>query len=138
MEQLTLFENQKKSTDWKWWFKDYPTEKNGLTVFSFFSGGGGSTMGYKLAGCDVLGNCEIDKKMNKVYVKNHNPKYNFEMDIRDFNNLPDTDIPKELFDLDILDGSPPCTTFSMVGLREQTWGKEKKFREGQKNKSLMS
>ena len=36
--------------------------------------------------------------MNKVYVKNHNPKYNFEMDIRDFNNMPDTDIPKELFE----------------------------------------
>ena len=136
MEQLSLFKNQQKSTDWKWRFKDYPAEKNGLTVFSFFSGGGGSTMGYKLAGCDVLGNCEIDKKMNKVYVKNHNPKYNFEMDIGDFNNLPDTDIPKELFDLDILDGSPPCTTFSMAGLREQTWGKEKKFREGQKKQVL--
>ena len=67
MEQLSLFENQKKSTDWKWWFKDYPTEKNGLTVFSFFSGGGGSTMGYKLAGCDVLGNCEIDKNMTSLY-----------------------------------------------------------------------
>lgn len=136
MEQLTLFENQKKSTDWKWWFKDYPAEKNGLTVFSFFSGGGGSTMGYKLAGCDVLGNCEIDKRMNEVYVKNHNPKYNYEMDIRDFNNLPDNDIPKELFNLDILDGSPPCTTFSLTGLREQTWGKEKKFREGQKKQVL--
>ena len=32
MEQLTLFEKQKNNTDWKWWFKDYPTEKNGLTV----------------------------------------------------------------------------------------------------------
>lgn len=41
MEQLTLFENQQKSTDWKWWFKDYPAKKNGLKVFSFFSGGGG-------------------------------------------------------------------------------------------------
>lgn len=38
-------------------------------------------MGYKLAGCEVLGCCEIDKKMNEVYVKNHKPKYNFLMDI---------------------------------------------------------
>jgi len=29
--------------------------KNGLTVFSLFHCGGGSTMGYKLAGCTVLG-----------------------------------------------------------------------------------
>ena len=49
-----------KSTDWKWSFNDYP-EKNGLKVFSCFACGGGSTMGYKLAGCEVLGDCEIDK-----------------------------------------------------------------------------
>ena len=125
-----------KSTDWKWRFADYPKEKNGLKVFSCFACGGGSTMGYKLAGCDVLGCCEIDPKMNAVYVKNHNPKYNFLMDIRDFNNLPDTELPEELFNLDILDGSPPCTTFSMAGLREKSWGKKKKFREGQKEQTL--
>ena len=127
----------KKSTDWKWTMaEDYPTEKNGLKVFSCFACGGGSTMGYKLAGCEVLGCCEIDPKMNEVYVKNHHPKYNFLMDIRDFNNLPNEKIPAELFDLDILDGSPPCTTFSMAGQREESWGKKKKFREGQKEQTL--
>ena len=127
----------KKSTDWKWTMaEDYPTEKNGLKVFSCFACGGGSTMGYKLAGCEVLGCCEIDPKMNEVYVKNHHPKYNFLMDIRDFNNLPNEEIPAELFDLDILDGSPPCTTFSMAGQREESWGKKKKFREGQKEQTL--
>ena len=75
-----------KSTDWKWTMaNDYPKEKNGLKVFSCFACGGGSTMGYKLAGCDVIGCCEIDPKMNEVYVKNHKPKYNFLMDIRKFN-----------------------------------------------------
>ena len=41
MEQLVLdgFGPQ-KSTDWKWSFKDYPEEKNGLSVFSCFSCGG--------------------------------------------------------------------------------------------------
>lgn len=127
----------KKSTDWKWTMaEDYPKEKNGLKVFSCFACGGGSTMGYKLAGCEVLGCCEIDPKMNEVYVKNHHPKYNFLMDIRDFNNLPNEEIPAELFDLDILDGSPPCTTFSMAGKREESWGKKKKFREGQKEQTL--
>lgn len=126
----------KKSKDWMWTFADYPKEKNGLTVFSCFACGGGSTMGYKLAGCEVLGCCEIDPKMNEVYIKNHNPKYNFLMDIRSFNELPNEEIPEELFNLDILDGSPPCTTFSMAGDREESWGKKKKFREGQAEQTL--
>ena len=126
----------KKSTDWKWTFADYPKDKNGRKVFSCFACGGGSTMGYKLAGCEVLGCCEIDPKMNEVYVKNHNPKYNFLMDIREFNKLPNDQIPDELFHLDILDGSPPCTTFSMSGDREDSWGKKKKFREGQAEQTL--
>lgn len=128
--------NKQKSTDWKWTFADYPKEKNGLKVFSCFSCGGGSTMGYKLAGCEVLGNVEIDPKMNELYKLNHNPKYNYCMDIRDFNNIPDDELPEELFNLDILDGSPPCTTFSMAGLREKSWGKKKKFREGQAEQTL--
>lgn len=143
-EQMTLFdfieggENYKpiKSDDWKWSFSDYPKEKNGIKVFSCFACCGGSTMGYKLAGCEVLGCCEIDEKMNEIYVANHHPKYNFLMDIRDFNKLPNDEIPKELFDIDVLDGSPPCTTFSIAGDREESWGKKKKFREGQKEQTL--
>ena len=56
------------------------------------------------------------------------------MDIREFNKLDD--LPKELYNLDILDGSPPCTTFSMAGDREDSWGKKKKFREGQAEQTL--
>lgn len=74
--------------------------------------------------------------MNDIYVKNHHPKYNYLMDIRDFNKIPDDEIPDELKNLDILDGSPPCTTFSMAGLREESWGKKKKFREGQAEQTL--
>ncbi|WP_448901236.1 DNA cytosine methyltransferase [Eubacterium sp.] len=133
MEQLS-FLTKEKSTDWRWSMKkDYPP-KNGLKVFSCFACGGGSTMGYKLAGCEVLGCCEIDKKMNQIYVANHKPKYNFLMDIREFNKLEN--IPDELYNLDILDGSPPCTTFSMAGEREDSWGKKKKFREGQAEQTL--
>lgn len=146
MQELSIFdflsseESEKflpmKSTDWKWTFADYPKKKNGLSVFSCFACGGGSTMGYKLAGCEVLGCCEIDPKMNKVYVQNHNPKHNFLMDIREFNKIPNEQLPTELFNLDILDGSPPCTTFSMAGDREESWGKKKKFREGQAEQTL--
>ena len=111
----------KESKDWHWNLKDYPKDKNGLKVFSCFACGGGSTMGYKLAGYDVIGCLEIDKRMNEIYKLNHNPKYNFVMDIRDFNKIPNSEIPAELFNLDILDGSPPCTTFSMAGKREKTY-----------------
>lgn len=130
------FDPPKKSTDWKWTFADYPKHTNGLKVFSCFACGGGSTMGYKLAGCEVLGCVEIDPKMNEIYVKNHHPKYNFCMDIREFNKIPNEELPQELFDLDILDGSPPCTTFSLAGDREESWGVAKKFREGQKEQTL--
>ena len=46
------------------------------------------------------------------------------------------DLPEELYNLDILDGSPPCSSFSMVGSRSDDWGKEKKFREGQVSQVL--
>ena len=119
--------------DWKWYLKDLHPDKD-INVFSTFSCGGGSTMGYKRAGFHVLGNVEIDKKMNEIYVKNHQPKYNFNMDLRDFNKLDN--LPEELYHLDILDGSPPCSTFSTAGSREKAWGKEKVFREGQKKQTL--
>ena len=51
------------------------------------------------------------------------------MDIRDFKKKED--LPEELYHLDILDGSPPCTTFSYLGDRDDALGKKKKFAEGQ-------
>lgn len=116
--------------EYEWNLKDLKqVSKNNYNVFSCFSCGGGSTMGYKLAGYNVIGNCEIDKKINEVYVKNHDPKYNYCMPIQEMIALKD--YPKELYNLDILDGSPPCSTFSLAGEREKNWGKSKKFREGQ-------
>ena len=110
--------------------------KNGLKVFSCFHCGGGSTMGYKLAGYEVLGGVEIDPKMMKIYRANHNPKHSYLMGVQKFRNIPDGELPPELFDLDILDGSPPCSSFSMAGSREKSWGEKKKFREGQADQVL--
>lgn len=91
-------------------------------------------MGYKLAGFDVIGCNEIDPRMNKVYVENHHPRFNFLEPIQTFKLRKD--LPKELYQLDILDGSPPCSSFSMAGNRDDDWGKEKKFREGQASQVL--
>ena len=62
------------------------------------------------------------------------PQYSYLEDIRDL--VKRNNLPEELYNLDILDGSPPCSTFSMSGLREDAWGKEKKFKEGQKTQVL--
>ena len=116
----------------KWSLKEIKKDKD-VKVFTIFSCGGGSSMGYKRAGFDVVGNCEIDKNINEMYVKNHHPRYNYNMDVRDFLKQ---DLPTELYDIDILDGSPPCSTFSMAGDREKAWGKKKAFREGQAKQRL--
>ena len=107
---------------------------NQLNVFSCFACGGGSTMGYKMTGFNVIGCNEIDPEMMDTYKKNHNPKYSFLESIEIF-KLRD-DLPKELYNLDILDGSPPCSSFSISGSREKDWGVKKKFREGQSEQVL--
>lgn len=113
---------------YRWTLKDAKFTKDKGKVFSCFACGGGSTMGYKLAGFDVIGCNEIDPRMNKVYVANHHPRLNYLCDIRE---MVTKELPDELYHLDVLDGSPPCSSFSVLGNRDEDWGKEKKFREGQ-------
>lgn len=91
-------------------------------------------MGYKLAGYNHLGGVEIDPNIAEIYRRNHHPQYLYVEDLRQFNER--TDLPDELYQLDLLDGSPPCSTFSMAGSREKAWGKEKRFAEGQKLQTL--
>lgn len=119
---------------YKWHLKNADFTKDKGTVFSCFACGGGSTMGYKLAGFDVVGCNEIDPKMMATYQINHNPKYSYLEPIQTF-KLRD-DLPDELYNLNILDGSPPCSSFSLAGNREKDWGKEKVFREGQAEQVL--
>ena len=107
--------------------------QNGITVMSTFACGGGSSMGYKRAGCTVIAANDIDPEMEWHYKYNLKPSTYYLCPIKD---LLTTDLLPELFDLDILDGSPPCSTFSMAGSREKTWGKAKHFREGQATQVL--
>lgn len=90
-------------------------------------------MGYKRAGCSIVAANDIDPEMAWHYKQNLNPPNYFLCPIRD---LLTADLPPELFNLDILDGSPPCSTFSMAGSREKAWGKDKHFREGQAKQVL--
>jgi DNA (cytosine-5)-methyltransferase 1 len=107
--------------------------KNGIKVMSTFACGGGSSMGYKRAGCTIVAANDIDPEMAWHYKRNLNPPNYYLCPIGD---LITKDLPSELFELDILDGSPPCSTFSMAGSREKSWGKDKHFREGQAKQVL--
>ncbi len=120
--------------NYNWQLKDTKFTKDKGKVFSCFACGGGSTMGYKLAGFDVVGFNEIDYKMANLYIKNHRPEFEFVEAIQDF--VKWGEFPDELYDLDILDGSPPCSSFSIAGNREKDWGKAKKFKEGQQKQVL--
>lgn len=121
--------------EWRMGDTVYPKDKG--KVFSCFACGGGSTMGYNLAGYDVIGCNEIDPRMNLAYVTNHHPKHNYLCDIREIVvKAQNGELPEELYQLDVLDGSPPCSSFSLAGRRDKDWGKEKVFREGQVSQVL--
>lgn len=116
--------------DYTWKLSDgYPAKGikyHGTKVFSTFACGGGSSMGYKLAGYDVVAANDIDPKMQMVYEANHHPDQYILDDIR---NILDRD---DLPEIDLLDASPPCTSFSIAGTWTKDWGVEKKYKEGQK------
>jgi len=125
---------EEKKFNYRWKLSETQFTKDKGKVFSCFACGGGSTMGYKLAGFDVLGCNEIDPKMMEAYTTNHKPKFSYLEPIQTFKNRED--LPPELYNLDILDGSPPCSSFSISGNREKDWGKEKRFKEGQAKQVL--
>ena len=124
----------KTKPDFAWNLKDLKdVPKRNVKVMTTFACGGGSSMGYKLAGCEVIAANDIDSEMMYHYKLNNQVKHFINAPIADLKlcNLPD-----ECFNLDILDGSPPCSTFSTNGNRDKDWGKEKHFREGQAKQVL--
>ena len=102
-------------------------EQKLFTVVSTFSGGGGSSTGYKLAGGDVKCVVEFQKIGIQTYLANYpNTKF-FCKDIR---KVTGEQILKRIKmapgELDIFDGSPPCPPFSMSGSKRDGWNKTKK------------
>lgn len=102
---------------------------NGYKVISLFSGAGGSSLGYRLAGFKVLWASEFVEAARLIYRANASPRTIIgEKDIRETDPAA---VMRELRiaagDLDILDGSPPCSSFSTSGARQRGWGKEKTY-----------
>lgn len=99
-----------------------------FTVISTFSGGGGSSLGYKMAGGKVLVANEFIPLAREVYKKNFPNTVIIPNDIRNLSGddfLKTANIKKG--DLDIFDGSPPCSGFSTAGKRNKGWGEDKKY-----------
>ena len=97
---------------------------NGFSVVSTFSGGGGSCLGYRMAGYRVLYASEFIPEAQKTYRFNHPGVY---LDTRDIRQVTPESIleivGKRPGEIDLFDGSPPCCAFSLCGKREKGWGK---------------
>lgn len=101
---------------------------NGYNVISTFSGCGGSSLGYKMAGFKVLWANEFIPAAQDTYRANHTGTI---LDTRDIRLVQGREILEQIGmkagELDVFDGSPPCAAFSTAGKREAGWGKVKKY-----------
>lgn len=102
--------------------------KNGYKVISTFSGCGGSSLGYKMAGFEVLWASEFVPAAQDTYRANHPDTI---LDTKDIRNVKAADILSAIGmqagELDLMDGSPPCASFSTAGKREAGWGQVKNY-----------
>ena len=114
--------------------------KNLFRVISTFAGGGGSSTGYRLAGGRILAINEFVEEARNTYHANFPHTLIIPDDIK---KLSGKDF-LEPFDmkpgqLDILDGSPPCSAFSVAGKlshgkggkHSDGWGQTKKYSDDQ-------
>jgi DNA (cytosine-5)-methyltransferase 1 len=102
---------------------------NGFNAISTFSGGGGSSTGYRMAGFKVLWANEFIDAARETYRANMEP--HTILDGRDIREVKPQDVLDAIKikpgELDLFDGSPPCASFSTAGKRESGWGKVKKY-----------
>lgn len=95
------------------------TPRNGLRVISTFSGCGGSCLGYKMAGYDVVWANDIDSAAHAIFRANHPDTI---LDTRSIRDVLERPVEGEI---DLLDGSPPCASFSTAGKVSKGWGKDR-------------
>lgn len=106
-------------------------EWNGYNVVSTFSGGGGSCTGYRMAGYHVVYANEFVEEAQRTYRANNSHCY---LDTRDIRTVTPESILEHIGmkagEVDLFDGSPPCSAFSTAGKREKGWGKAKAYSDG--------
>ena len=97
-----------------------------FTYISFFSGGGGSSCGYKLAGGDCKFVNEFQQVAVDTYLANWSGTPHICGDIKKVTGKQIMEMTGlKVGELDIMDGSPPCPPFSMSGTKQKGWNKEK-------------
>jgi DNA (cytosine-5)-methyltransferase 1 len=81
-------------------------------VLDTFAGAGGFSLGFQLAGCEVIGGVEIDKWASETFAHNHPGAKMINSDIT---TLSDKDIVSEFKESkpDIVLGGPPCQGYSI-------------------------
>ena len=103
--------------------------KNGFKSISFFAGCGGSSLGYRMAGFRVLWANEFIPAARESYLANASSSTI--MDGRDIRQIRADAVLSAIGlrpgELDVLDGSPPCASFSTMGKRAAGWGKVKSY-----------
>ena len=113
--------------------------QNKFNVISLFAGGGGSSTGYRLAGGNVLCVNEFVEAARDTYRENYPYTKILSSDIKELTGQDFLDATAlEAGELDILDGSPPCSAFSVAGkLSHSTagkhsdgWGQTKNYSDG--------
>jgi DNA (cytosine-5)-methyltransferase 1 len=101
---------------------------NGLTMVSTFSGCGGACLGYELSGFNLLWANEFVEEARTTYAANHPHVI---LDGRDVRKVSGAEILEAIGlkrgELDLLEGSPPCASFSRAGSKEKGWGVVKKY-----------
>jgi len=90
--------------------------QNKFRVISTFAGGGGSSTGYRLAGGKVLVINEFVEEAQKTYAENYPDTVILPGDIKELSGKDFLDAAGVVEgEIDILDGSPPCSAFSVAG-----------------------
>lgn len=99
---------------------------NGLSVVSTFSGAGGSCLGFRIAGYRVVWASEFVDSARETYLANFPDAV---VDPRDIREVTADEIREAagLREIDVLEGSPPCASFSVAGSRDKGWGEERKY-----------
>lgn len=104
------------------------TGSHRFEVVSTFAGGGGSSLGYRMAGGKVLAINEFIPEAIATYKANWPTTTILPGDIRKLSAEDVLEaIGQEKGELDLFDGSPPCSAFSTAGSRNKGWGKVKKY-----------
>lgn len=96
---------------------------NGFTAISTFSGCGGSCLGLEMAGFDIRVANEFIESARATYAANHPTVILDRSDIRSISGEHLLRLAQlKRYEVDLLEGSPPCSSFSTAGKRHKGWG----------------